>query len=162
LRLSIILKVIIAFSISLSNCFAKNVYFIGEKGEFFQSLFRNDARVNHYLSKNLNEAENIIMLSPDMKEARKIISNKSLKDKKILFAFYYNRPKEFIPLPHMNLLPVTEYFDTIENEHVTNSPFAKPELTPKVKLSIQYEAWIGVFGHLKLSRKISELSEIVK
>ncbi len=135
---------------------------MGERGEFYQSLFRNDPRVNHYLSKNLYEAENIIMLSPDMKEARKIISNKSLKDKKILFAFYYDRPKEFILLPHMNLSPVTKYFDTIENEHVTNSPFAKPELTPKVKLSIQYEAWIEVFRHLKLSRKISELSEIVK
>jgi len=162
LRLKIFIKLTIFFIFILSNSWAKNVYFLGERGEFYQSLFKNDSRVQPFLSKNLDEAEILIMLEPDMKEARKIISDKSLKDKKILFAFYYDRPKEFIPLPHMNLLPVTVYLDTIENEHVTNSPFAKPELTPKVKLSIQYEAWIGVFRHLKLARKISELSEIVK
>ncbi len=100
------------------------------------------------------------MLEPDIHEAKKILNEEKFREKKVLFAFYYNRPEKFAPLPHMYLLPVSEYLDSIEKEHVSNSPFEKPNLTPKVKLAIQYEAWIEVFRHLNLARKISELSEI--
>jgi len=154
------LRFIIAFTLTLSNSFAKNIYFLGTRGEFYQSLFRNDPRVNDYLSKNINEAEIIIMLEPEIEEAKKILREENFRNKKVLFAFYYNRPQNFASLPHLYLSTVSEFLDTIENQHVSNSPFEKPNLTPKVKLAIQYEVWMEVFRHLNLSRKISELSEI--
>jgi hypothetical protein len=160
LRLKIFHKLIITFFLLLSNSFAKNVYFLGDRGEFYQSLFRYDSRVNYYLSKDLEEADILIMLQPDMREAKKNLQDEKFKKKKFLFVFYYHRPKEFEPLPHIYLLPASQYLDTIENEHVSNSPFEKPSLTKKVKLAIQYEVWIELFRHLEMAKKISELGDI--
>lgn len=139
-----------------SNSYAEKVFFIGERGAFYHSLFLNDENFRAQVANNISESDILVVLEPTMLETKKLVFDYDKKRKKFLFVFYKDAPKNMKFLPHLNLTPTSSHLDKVELDQISNSPFKGSKHSYKVKLAIQYRVWQSLFFHLSLARPISD------